>query len=779
MIADWLAQQLAPGRDVVWTFGGPLAKLAPDTAWALLLGMAAAGVLAITLSYARALVRPARLARGVLAALRCVLWLALLVALAGPTLVERKLAEPPAPRPLAVLVDRSGSMVARDYRGQTRLDEALRRWRKLAPATAALGEPKCFAFSEQLVETGGAEQTPPELAAGNTRLFGALQEVITRAPAGGWGGIVTLTDGLETVESETAEPLRAAARAAVAAGTPLHFVVGRNAEQKARAFFVWREANAPEQVPPKSTFTLTLTAESFQFAPREWPVRLTVAGRTVEAPALFVNAGHRTALWQTEIRAETPGPLPILVEAGEGENRSRVRLEVEVGQPAHPTRVLYYEGAPDWSRRFLADILRRDPAFEFSSMSRILANGRAMIGSQGAPRVLPANAAGFANVDLLILANLSAAETTEAQQRAVAEWVGKGGALLFLAPDERGATDFAGSELERLFPVRFAPPPAPMVEDAATLVFRQQMWRLGSSNAAAETRFARDVLQERAQPELLRFAWEPRGRELFAEDGELASPIFHTYAPVAAVKPGAEVLARHPRETIPGSNERAVLLALQRYGRGQVAVLACDALWRWKLQEPSGARTVELFWQHLLAWLGRDAQPGSGLSFPRAPLSAEVGAEVLIEVTGREAPPAGLRVNSGEGRADTLAPERVEGNSAFFRWKPSRASLWALEAWTTDGARAQHWVDVRAATTGPTGEHSGLPPDLGTLELLAGQTGGAVLGEVAPAAWSEGRVAPQIVSERHVALWHRPAFFALLLGLFAAELLLRRVFRLL
>ena len=53
----------------------------------------------------------------------------------------------------------------------------------------------------------------------------------------------------------------------------------------------------------------------------------------------------------------------------------------------------------------------------------------------------------------------------------------------------------------------------------------------------------------------------------------LGRPLFSAYARVEAAKPGAEVLARHPTSAATGARAHAILLALQRYGRGYSGVL--------------------------------------------------------------------------------------------------------------------------------------------------------------------------------------------------------------
>ena len=127
---------LASVPTFAWEFGGPLAGWSPETAWRTLGVVGFLGALGILLSYSRTLVRLPLLGRSWLITLRLLLWFGLLMILAGPTRVEKEFAQI-SRRPLAVLVDRSGSMTKPDHRGQQRLDQALRSWSLLAPVAAA------------------------------------------------------------------------------------------------------------------------------------------------------------------------------------------------------------------------------------------------------------------------------------------------------------------------------------------------------------------------------------------------------------------------------------------------------------------------------------------------------------------------------------------------------------------------------------------------------------------------------------------------------------------
>jgi hypothetical protein len=426
------------------------------------------------------------------------------------------------------------------------------------------------------------------------------------------------------------------------------------------------------------------------------------------------------------------------------------------------TRVLYHQGALDWGYKFLADILRRDPAFTITPVLTLgpAQDGRGEPGGPG--KSLPVDRAGYEDYDIVVLSNTTANQLSDAQQEALTAWVREGGVLVFLMPDDSSTRGFAGSELEKMLPVVFASDDA---GDRRRAPMRPSLRALGGGRFDLEA------------AALAEFAWEPAAAQIFGR-GEIASPKFINFARVLRAKPGADVLARHPTAPSPANGDpgRAILLAVQRYGQGRSAVLTSDALWRWKLNQPSTERNVEKFWQNLFAWLGRERN--NGLHFDRPPLTAAQGQGLSLRLAGAGASAARLTARSGDRNA-TLTSTETEANAAVFRWTPPAAGEWELTARDAAGGEIHHWLLVSGSVA--TGERSGAPPDETVLAKLAIRTGGAVLREGDTPPWQGGRSAVELPPLPEVVhpVWHQPWLLWTLLGTYSLELLLRRRWRLL
>src|ERR1039458_1587691 len=119
---------------VEWQFGGFLRNRPAPWALVLLAALTVGGMIYVVWFYRRTLNELTPRSRRWLTGLRAAVVLLLLLCLANPESVAKTLPPKNPSRTLAVLVDRSASMSAPDYRGGTRLAAAGRGWRQAEPA---------------------------------------------------------------------------------------------------------------------------------------------------------------------------------------------------------------------------------------------------------------------------------------------------------------------------------------------------------------------------------------------------------------------------------------------------------------------------------------------------------------------------------------------------------------------------------------------------------------------------------------------------------------------
>ncbi len=739
---------------IEWQFGGWLRDWPVPAAMALLATLGAAGTVYVVWFYRRTLAELTPRARRWLAGLRLTVVLLLLLCLANPERVE-KIPLPKTPsRTLTVLVDRSESMSAPDYRGGTRLAAAVRRWRQVEPAAKQsftrvnyrrfAGDVQSASSLDDAINTGAP--------GGETHLFAALRQALAENPA----AIVCLTDGLDTSADDagkfTAE--------AVSRGVPIYFVPGENHLLPGTSFDL-REVRAPARVLRHTEFTATAVIETAVAQDQELPVELWVNGKKAASTRLAEHAGRNILSWPVPVDSGEPGALTLEFRAGD-QSASCVADVVE----NTTMNVLYYQGALQWGYRFLRGALESDTSFRLTAILNPALQVQLTAANGAALADLPENAAELRRFQIVILAHVFADQLAPRQQQALVDYVRGGGGVLFISPDTAATEGFSGTALEQMLPVVFA-----ARNDPANASARQMQFQL-SVNAAP---VGDDPIEGGSQEITLKPFALPAGAghaaagELFAGTNGEALPEYAANAKVRALKPGAETLV------VSGVGTPDVLLARQQFGNGFAAALTTDLLWRWKLSLPSSSHAVEKFWQQLLLSLAPAS--GEGLRVQKLTPSPTINAPALFAVN-TEKPPSLEAVSPNGARqrltvTDAATPDGPAWQTSFT---PTTAGRWEVHATDASGrlARAVFPVGQKPASL----ELLNLPADVTGMRQLADSTGGALLDD-ATAFRPPVETAAKPTTKTPEPLWNSGGLLLVMLGLYATELIARRHYKLL
>ena len=724
----------------------------------------------------RALTRRQRI---IFVALRSGFFLCLLLCLAGPARVERVYDSSQDSRPLAILVDRSESMIQPDARGATRLSSAVRVWKKVeADAIHSFPGLRYFRFSESpeaATDLAGAV-TGPESGT-NTHLYDSLSNLMKEAPSGGYGGIVCLTDGLDTTEATPEECISRSLQN----HCPLYFCVGQGQSAPKETLLV-RELDVPEQVLRQSQFTAQVVVEAHTRQARDVPVSLWMDDHSIADTRLHLHAGANLIPWTVPVDSAEPGLLHLECRLGEGAENETIAAAVRV-VPQEKIHILFYQGSLDWSYRFINQAVENDSSFALTGLfNPDLSVTREIASSSQDPNLteLPEKAEDLQPFQIVVLSNVFADQMSAAQQTALTDYVKGGGGVLFMVSDTKMAATFAGTTLESMMPVIFE---APTPEDQGARseqAFQDQMNQSGVDYGDPQGVTEVDPLNY--------FAFPPNPKrsavaDLFgAASGGLIHnlPQFSTYARVHGIKAGGEVLAVHPVDKT-DQNEPRALLVTQRFGQGQVTALLTDGLWRWKLSLPSEARDPEIFWQQLFRILARKESAHRNLRFGLQPFYVSLGQDSDFRLDGAQGSTAPtVTAISPDGVTQSIVAQLNPATDSWsFQVKPDKAGKWRIQAEDSLGAQMETWL--RVSTVSHTDELSGLPPDRDGLRKLAVSTGGSLLDDGAPDNWS-ATGAPKLttlVSKRSQPLWDK--WFVLLIGLgfYITELIWRRFAKLL
>lgn len=753
-------------QETVWIFGGPLANVPAETAWTILAALAGFCALFAWVSYRSSVTRLGVLPSLLLMLLRTGLLITLLLCLANPVHLERATAKPaehstqtPAlPPRLTVVVDRSDSMTLPDNRGRSRLDDALANWRRLEkPAQTYFGETRYYSFAEDLRTAATLEEALTRTGGtSETKLYQSISQLLKKPAAERPEAIVVLTDGVDT-SNESEALLR---ESAIAVGVPVYFVPGNNRSARPDPFLRVREWRVPPTALPNSEFSVEVAFEAFSRADRTVPFSLWQAGRQISAGELALTTGSNLVPRSFPVRVAEPGAVEFVLRLGAARDAPVVaRAVTRVVSPREKKiRVLIHQGSLDWGFRHFTAALRTDPTFEFTT---IITPDSGLAFARGGPsgntmlERLPDSAQPLAPFHCVVLTQPNPARFTNAQQQALVEFVRAGGALFFMSPDAEAMARFAGTPLQELLPVSLEPAGAP----GANLTGKLLAF-LPTETGRTSPIFARA-----------------------ASGGATLQPRFIDYVPVSRAKPGAEVMAVHPTAVDPVSKQPHILIATQSFGRGRGALLTTDSLWRWKLDEPSDARVVETFWQQLLLAIATPREVG-GLRFFNVPTQARVGQTVKLRlggITSEKLPVAVIKDPEGHTNRVTAVLTQDAEAPWSIDWTPQQAGPWEIAAGIEKGPGVNIFPFVVAEVAG---ELARSPPALDLLRMLAGETGGSLLTQEPPAAWKPATEKKEqepdaVASERFEPEWNKWTLLLAALGLYAAELIFRRRWKLL
>ncbi|MEO6054333.1 MAG: hypothetical protein ABIP97_09995 [Chthoniobacterales bacterium] len=268
-------------------------------------------------------------------------------------------------------------------------------------------------------------------------------------------------------------------------------------------------------------------------------------------------------------------------------------------------RVLYMQGALTWDFKFMGRALRNDPTVKVTGLSRTSEHSVFRQNVEVAGELLngfPDEVKDLAAFRVVILSNLNPSLLTAKQQDAIARFCSDyGGGVLMIGGRETFDASWRGSKLEQMLPVRFD-------DDIGVRGLDEPFQFLLTPEALADPVFEIDEAA--------------KNREIWQK-----LPAFDDYGRIAEVKPGAVTWALHSRDTGPNGKPR-VLMAAQRYGEGEIAVLAVQNFWKWRLTKDGAVPHFDRFWQQFirkLAESGRqniqiemmthELQPGQNITF--------------------------------------------------------------------------------------------------------------------------------------------------------------------
>jgi hypothetical protein len=253
-------------------------------------------------------------------------------------------------------------------------------------------------------------------------------------------------------------------------------------------------------------------------------------------------------------------------------------------------RLEYVEYEPTWEWRFVKEVFQRDPlvgergfrTFLRSADPQVRASNDLFLAAPAAAR------AEFFATDVLFLGDMPAAALSSRFCELTREFVEEfGGGLVVIAGPRFGPAELAETALGDMLPVVFDAARRPRDDRPFELVLTPEAALFDFMRLGAD-----EVENRRAWRNLGRLPW---------------------WQPVSRPHPQATVLAVHPTEKCDDGRTPQPIIAIRRYGRGEVVYVGTNETWR--LRRQYGERYYRQFWGQLMHRLGLGHAMGSQKRF--------------------------------------------------------------------------------------------------------------------------------------------------------------------
>ena len=697
------------------------------------------------------LARPRRIA---LLVLRMLAMLLLVGLAARPVWVRQE--NPSAQHPVILLIDRSQSMSLNDG-GGARYGKALELLRNevLPGLKSAKLNSRALLFAAEAQPATPREVVEAKPDGSSTDLANAIEQALAgESPS----AILALTDGA----SNQPEANGRALSALLGSRVPF-FAVGFGTEEGASTLNI-RRLDAPPVAPPKQKFTIGVQLEATaKGTVPDFTVSLFRDGQLVETRRIASFSGSR--FWLESFTVQEPADglyhysssIDLAPDAKFIVANRSAAADVRVSDEK-AFRILFAQGALTWDFKFIARALENDPTVKLTGLSRTSSHSIFRQNVEAAGELLegfPSKLEAMAPFRVVVLSDLRPTDFNPAQQETLARFCRElgGGVLLIGGPSTFGP-EWQGSILEQLLPVRFDP-------------------TRGVSGLEKPFHF-------RVTDEALRmpaFQIAPQAENRAAWD---KIPAFLQYGRVLDAKPGATVLAVH--DTDVSTAGKRVLMASQRYGAGQSAIICVQNFWRWRLARDTDTEQFDRFWRQLLRWLGETSRQPFEISFPSQDLKLGQNVDFIVE---RPAAAAGetlgectLQVVDAKG--ETLLERKLDATGRqleTFTFTPKKEGLHTVRV---KGALGQELASRSIEIQDANVEFQQTARDMETLRQWASMSKGIA---VPHEEWQSAKMIPQIVQRiatareakrQRIPLGLNATMLAVVLAALGGEWILRR-----
>ncbi len=362
------------------------------------------------------------------------------------------------------------------------------------------------------------------------------------------------------------------------------------------------KVDAPKKVEEDYPVEIWVTVSRIGYPSRDVTVTLNTEGRELKKASVKLDDKHPSRRVKMKFIPRTPGThkyivqvAPELDEVIPQNNTKKFLLKVTASKKA---KILYVEGNPRWEFKFIRRALENDPNIQL--IARIPTRQGALwgVGRAGAERQLelyPESKKELFSFDGIIWGNIDISAFTSQQIENTADFVRtRGGGFLMLGGSRSlSGGSYLNTPIAKMLPIELEPAGSEQNPNTTRRVNSQQRTITQTLPNIQEFTFKRTPEGKNAP--LMRIVNDEAKNDVRWG----AMPTLKGYSWVKRAKPGATVLATHPREK--NQFGRRILMATQHYGAGKSVVFTPYSSWRWHMLGKDDSH--EKFWRQVAKWL--------------------------------------------------------------------------------------------------------------------------------------------------------------------------------
>ncbi len=467
-----------------------------------------------------------------------------------------------------------------------------------------------------------------------TGLGGALTELLQQHGTRQLAGVVVVSD----FDQNAGPPALGAVREL---GVPVHTIgVGPD-----KALDIAVDLQAPPLMKKGENSALTVSLRRTGYEDRQVELRIVArplesGGASVDSTLVRRMVSLRDELTLIEI-PHTPNETGRFAFAAEvapldGEvvtDNNRAEREVNIRDDF--LRLLFVENEPTWEWRFVKEVFHRDPLVGVNGFRTFLRSADPKVRQLNAlflPTLAAQRKEFFAN-DVIFLGDLPANSLSKRFCDWVEEFVSDfGGGLVVITGPNHGGHAIATSPLADLLPIVYADGPGvsdakPFTPRLTTLAGQYPFMQIGEGSQSPTQ------------------AWSNLG------------PL-PWYQRAARVRPNATVLLEHPTDKCDDGKTPEPLIAVRRYGRGEVVYVAFNEMWR--LRRKHGELYYRQFWGQMIHHLGLSHALGEQKRFvvrtDRQRYQVDDAVQITIEAYDENYSPLVAKLANRQLQAELIPP---------------------------------------------------------------------------------------------------------------------------